>query len=265
MSIGKIRKEIIQKYVILTKEYFDLLNKSNVMTEMNHPAHCIFIGIHSFHRVFEHMLIKTKNLRKAYFYAQKSQYYYLEYIEQLYKSNISLNINYVDIILFIYRKTIFREDDGEDQQVIDFIEEEIMQISDMEGKDLFQKMVKVLNILFFWDNVKLGFETRIKICDTYLLFFLLNSENIEFTFVEIIQEKLKPCETKYMEILKEVTELFSAKGQTKGHAKGHAKRRTTTDIEKQEHLLLKIYVDGNTFLEKFEKGNMAEFVKWVYT
>lgn len=259
MSSGKIKKEIIHKYVILTKEYLDLLNKSNVMTEMNHPAHCIYIGIHSFHRVFEYMLINTKNLRKAYFYAQKSQYYYLEYIEQLYKSNVSLNINYVDIILFIYRRTIFREDDdGAEHQVIDFIEEEILKIDSVDIKDLFQRMVKVLNILFFWDNVKLSFDNRIKICDTFLLFFLLNAENIEFQYIELIQEKLKPDETKYMELIKEITDLFSSDGKNKP-----TKRRI--NVDKQENILLKIYVDGNLFLDKFEKGNMAEFVKWIYT
>ena len=63
-SKEKIRKEIIDNYVLLMKEFFGLLNKSNVMNEINYPSHCVYIGINSIHRVFEHTLMKTKSLKK---------------------------------------------------------------------------------------------------------------------------------------------------------------------------------------------------------
>ena len=255
----KVRKEIVDKYILLMREFFDLLNKSNVMTEMNHPSHCVYIGINVIHRVFENTLMKTKNLRKAYFYAQKSQYYYLEYVEQIYKSNFSLNLNYVDIVLFIYKKTIFRSEVEEEQQenIIDFIDDEVLQIEEEEGKTLFIKMIKTMNVLFYWENTKLGFEARRNICDTYLSIYLLN-ENIDLTCVEIIQEKIKMNENNHKEFLKEIIERHLVV------SKPSKKRVMTTQIEKQERILAKFYTNENTFLEKFEKGNMVEFVKWVY-
>ena len=257
-SKEKTKREIIDKYVLLMKEFFDLLNKSNVMTEMNHPSHCLHIGINSIHRVFENTLMKTKNLRKAYFYAQKSQYYYLEYIEQVYKSNFSLNLNYLDIVLFIYKKTIFRSEAEEEQQenIIDFIEDEVLQLDEEDGKHTFIKMIKTTNILLYWENMKLSFETRRKICDTYLSIYLLN-DNVDLTYVEIIQEKIKMNDNNYTDFLKEIIERHMVVSKP-------SKKKTMTEIEKQERIFMKFYTNENTFLEIFEKGNMSEFVKWMY-
>ena len=254
----KMRKEIVEKYVLLMRELFDLLNNSNVMTEMNHPSHCLHIGINSIHRVFENTLMKTKNLRKAYFYAQKSQYYYLEYIEQVYKSNFSLNLNYVDIVVFIYKKTIFRSEAEEEHQenIIDFIEDEVLQLDEEDGKHMFIKMIKTTNILLYWENMKLSFETRRKICDTYLSIYLLN-DNVDLTYVEIIQEKIKMNDNNYTDFLKEIIERHMVVSKP-------SKKKTRPEIEKQERIFMKFYTNENTFLEKFEKGNMFEFVNWVY-
>jgi len=258
MTVTKTKKEIIHKYVLFIREFFELLNKIIVSNDMNYQSHYLYIGINSLHRVFEHILTKTKNLRKTYFYLQKSQYYYLEYIEQIYKSNGSLNINHTNIVLFIYSKTILNADEKYEENIMDFMEDSPLQFED--EKDLFSKMINIINVLLYWENTRLSFENRNYICETYLPIFLLNYENLDLTHIEIIQEKIKMDDVKYLELLKEVGEML-----TSVSTKPHKKKNALTQEEKTEQILTKFYMNETNIVEKFEKEEMSDFVKWVYS
>lgn len=257
MSIIKQKREIINTYVLLIKEYFDLIQKSNVMTELNYPCHFLYIGIHSIHRVFEHILTKTKNIGRSYFYAQKAYFYYLEYIEQLHKSNITINLNHIDIVLFVYKKTIFNTEQ-ENPDIMTFVEKDPIQIENHEIGDMCSRMIKIVNVLMYWENVKMTFDKRKHIFDVYLSYYLTHNEIIDLTNLTVIQEKLKLSDDIYCQILQETME--------KNAAFKSSKKRTMTEVEKGEYILSKFYTGDRTFLDKFEAtSNIPEFVKWLYT
>jgi hypothetical protein len=107
------KTQILETYSKLMNEYFGILSESAVMKELEFPISSLHIGVTAIHRVFEIILLKTKSIEKTYYYSQRAYYYYLEYIEQIYQANLSQSINHMDIILFVYKKTIFDMYDGE--------------------------------------------------------------------------------------------------------------------------------------------------------
>ena len=255
-SLTKQKREIVNTFVLIIKEYFDLIHKSNIMTELNYPSQFLYIGIHSIYRVFEHILMKTKNLNQSYFYAQKSYFYYLEYVEQLHKSHITINLNHIDIVMFVYKKTIFSDQSENTENMMSFIEKDVMQIENNDINDLCSRMIKIINVLMYWDNTKITFETRQQMFDNHLSYYLLHNETVDLTFLSIVQEKIKLSNIKYCEILKEIMD--------KNVAIKPAKKRTLSDDEKNEQVLLKFYNGERTFLDKYETCSIPDFVKWLY-
>ena len=77
-SETNIKTRIINKYYILVEDFFIQLEKIHTSVPDLNVSACMFIGLNSIYRVFEYVLFKTKNIEKAYYYAQKTFFYYLE-------------------------------------------------------------------------------------------------------------------------------------------------------------------------------------------
>ena len=113
MSNKYAKLKIITKYANIMKEYFELMNQSDVIKSLANPNNNLFIGMNVIHRVFEYVVIKTKSVESAYFYSQKGCYYYLEYLEQINKSEFAAAFSHMDAIMLVYKKTIFDIYDGD--------------------------------------------------------------------------------------------------------------------------------------------------------
>jgi len=253
------KAKIIEIYGKVITDYFSQLCESEIIKELNYPHDTICIGINIIHRVFEIVLIKTKNLKKTYYYSQKAYYYYLEYIDQIYRANLSQNLNNVDIILFVYKKTIFDIYDGEDDDSsqtlsnIMTLNNDVLQFDEKEWRENLLKIMKAINILFHWDNAKINFHQRQSLSNKYLLQFIhnINKATPILKFIEIIQEKTDMSFVVYENLLSELLKKIES---------SNAKNDTLTN----DSALLKFYIEESTFREKFETGNMKDFVKWLY-
>jgi hypothetical protein len=253
------KTQILEIYSKLVMEYFGIINESDIMREMNFPISSVYIGLNAIHRVFEIILIKTKSIEKTYHYSQRAYYYYLEYIEQIYNANLSQNINHMDIILFVYKKTIFDMYDGEpdDNSItltnIMTLNDETINFDEKECRTLLLKLTRVINVLFFWENTNIKFSDRHEIANNYLYKFINKIEIINNTlqYLEIIQEKIKMNNLVYDSLLKELLKKLDL-------------NRSKLDSVSNESVLMKFYVEQQTCQEKFEAGNMREFVKWLY-
>jgi hypothetical protein len=257
-------RQVTDTYVTIIKEYFTLMSESEIMIELNHPVSSLYIGINAIHRVFEYILIKTKSIDKTYYYSKKSYFYYLEYIEQIYSSNLVNNLNHMDAILFVYKKTIFDLYDGEQNNTSNTLSN-IMTMSDItiafnekDMRALSMKITKGVNVLFNWENSNISFNDRLNISKNYLARFLNNIINNGITteYLEFIQKKIEMNYTMYESLLKEILEKIEKK---------RTKLDNVINIENQnENFLIKFYLEESIFKEKIEKGNMKEFVKWLY-
>ena len=237
----KIKKQIIDKYLQVINEYFLLMDNSLIMKELNYPASCLLIGINSIHRVFEYILLKTQSIENAYYYSQKAYFLYLEYMEQILKSNISLNLNHMDAVLFVYKKTIFSNtDESASIDNIMTLQNYTIKIDETELKPLFVQISMIINTLLFWSNNIFTFDERKKICDLFLPRFLsmniishnknikrtqnVNSDSIfklqpeldlTISYLEIIQQKMEIQYIIYENLLKEILTKFEKMKKTR--------------------------------------------------
>ena len=104
------KNRIILKYALIIKEYFDLMNQNETLKNLSNPNPSLYIGMNAIHRVFEYILIKNKNIDHAYYYSQKCYYYYLEYMEQIHKSDLLQNLNHIEKQKEDYINTYFTKD-----------------------------------------------------------------------------------------------------------------------------------------------------------
>jgi hypothetical protein len=251
--------QILEAYVNLINEYYAALSESPVMKELDFPTSSVHIGINAIHRVFEIVLIKTKSIEKTYYYAQKAYYYYLEYIEQIYRANLSQNLNHMDIILFVYKKTIFDLYDGDNNDSshtlsnIMTLNNNTLVIDENEWRSILLKVIRMTNVLFHWENNNFTFYDRYEISTKYLHRIIKKIDGMDTTlqYLEIIQEKMNMERKVYENLLDELLKMLEA-------------IRAKIDIFSNDCLLLKFYVEEPVCREKFENGNMHEFVRWLY-
>lgn len=255
------RTRVINKYVSIIIEYFNLLNQSEIIKNLSNPSNSLFIGLNALHKVFEFVLIKTKNVDNAYFYSQKSYFYYLEYLEQIHKSDLSQNLNHMDAVLFIYKRTIFDIFDGDNNNGSSSISnlmtlnDDTMKMKETDVRNLLNTIECFTKTLFFWENPKLTFENRINICKIYLSGYLNRIESIEMinSYIQIIQEKTDLKYEKYNDLLKEILNRLE---KTK-------KINNLSNLEKSEHFLIKFYVEGDIFKEKINSDDTKELIRWL--
>jgi hypothetical protein len=253
------KTKILELYSNLINEYYSALSESPVMKELNYPISSTYIGINAIHRVFEIVLLKTKSIEKTYYYSQKAYYYYLEYLEQIYRANLSQNLNHMDIVLFVYKKTIFGMCDGDNNDSshtlsnIMTLNNDTLVIDEKEWRTILVKIMKVTNVLFYWENNNMSFFNRFEISKKYLNRFIHKIDVIDTTlqYLEITQEKMDIEYTIYenliIELLKKIESI-----------------RSKRDIFSNDVALMKFYIEEPICREKFENGNMHEFVRWLY-
>jgi hypothetical protein len=266
MKYFTLKQQIIEKYCDIIIEFFNLIQNSEIMKELNYPIPSLYIGLNTIHRIFEYVLLKTKSIEKAIYYSQKTYYYYLEFIEQIYSSNLSNNLNHMDAVLFVYKKTIFDMYDGETNNVsntmsnIMTLNDDNIIIDEIEWQIILSKLSKLTNILFNWENTAIDFDKRMNICNLYLNRFLIRIDQMFSTieYLEIIQKKININYEKYEELLKEILER-------KERIKRERSETFSTEFDKNEVFLIKFCLEENVFHEKFNNGTMKEFVTWLYS
>jgi len=260
MPPGKTPKQqILDTYSKLINEYFGLLNESEIMKELNFPSSSVYVGANAIHRVFEIILIKTKSIEKTYYYCQRAYYYYLEYIEQIYRANLSQNLNHMDIILFVYKKTIYDTYDGDNNDNshtltnIMTLNNETLVFDEKDCRNMLLKITKMVNVLFHWENTKIEFHERHSISVNYLTRYLHKIDLIDSSiqYLEVIQEKMEMDYVVYNELLKELLKKLES-------------TRIRSGMDSSDCILMKFYIEEPICREKFENGNMKEFVKWLY-
>ena len=254
--------QILETYSKVVNEYLGLLNESEIMKDMNFPISSVYVGLNAIHRVFEIILMKTKSIEKTYCYCQRAYYYYLEYIEQIYRAKLSQNLNHMDIILFVYKKTIYDTYDGDDNDNshtlsnIMTLHNETLNFDEKELRNLLLKITKMINVVFYWENTNIEFHERISISSKYLFRFLNNIDVFDSSiqYLEIIQEKMEMDYLVYDELLKELLKKIESTRKKIG----------ITGLDNNDYILMKFYIEEPVCREKFENGNMKEFVKWLY-
>jgi hypothetical protein len=101
--------DVIDKYIQIIVEYCNAVSKQKfVITSPNMFNFIILRGLETTTHVFKYVLLYTQNLEAAYHHAQKSVYYYIEFIAQVAEQrNAFLQLSSRDAITYVYKKTIY--------------------------------------------------------------------------------------------------------------------------------------------------------------
>ena len=258
------KQHIIETYYDVLKDCIDKIKSSDIINSSKHSNQSLSVGINATHRVFEYTLLKTKQLDKAYYQAQQTYQYFIEYIEQVNTSHIINNLNHKDAIMFVYKKAIFDVHDGNEcantNTLINIMtsSSEQININDKEWRTLFIRMSKFINTVLCWNNYLYDFNFRLEICDKYLKDYLLHIERLDFTtyYLSYIHQNLPiECE-KYIELL---GKMLSKSIKTKRIRSG-----SMTDTEKNDIVFDKISIGSTNFKTKFNTLTTDEFITWLY-
>jgi hypothetical protein len=249
---------IIQNYVKVIGDYIELIGESKYMNETSTPISSMYVGLNSLHRVFEYVISKTKNIEMACQYSKKSFYYYLEYMEQIHRSNLCQNLNHMDAVMFVYRKTIFDLYDGEPEDsyntmtnIIAYNQDNV--ILDELDISLFPKLSKFVNAFFYWENPEITILERKELFNLYLFRCLKQISVLVKTvrLLDFIQKSENLTFGTYGELLKELLE----------HAE--KKKRQPIGQDDGSDYILKALVERDIFFEKLRGGNIKDFVAWI--
>jgi hypothetical protein len=238
------------------------MNQNETLKNISNLNNSLFIGMNAIHRVFEYILIKNKNIDNAYYYSQKCYFYYLEYMEQIYKSDLLHNLNHIDAILFVYKKTIFDIYDGEHNNSsatisnIMMLNDEYLTLDEKDLRELLKKISNFTKTLFFWNNTNITFENRVKICDTFLHRYLHRIDSLDMTnsYLDMIQQTIVMDYHKYEDLLNEFIYKIE---RTK-------KIVHLNETDKNENFLMKFYVERDVFQEKFQEESTKNLVNWLF-
>jgi len=256
-----IQDRIIEKYLQILKEYFDMLCESKYIHDLPNPISNMYIGLNAIYRVFEYIFIHTKSLEKVEYYSKKACYYYLEYMEQIYSSNLSQDLNQKDALLFVYKKTIFDLYNGESEDSygtmtnIMMMNGEIINVSDSVLKPMLSNMSKCMNILFYWENKQYSFLERKEICCHCLEKFMKLVEKTPtiLFFLEAVQAYDMMAFQEYINLLKHVVDFYDNK-------KKHA---ILDDAQIFDWRVDRFYLRKDEFHEKIKLGNIKGLIDFA--
>jgi hypothetical protein len=195
------KSEIIDKYATILYEYFHIMNTSEIINSLENEQTIVRIGMQSITHIYKIAFYLSKQISTAVCHSQKGMYCYLEYIEQMNKTNMLHNLDNVDAVVFIYNKTlteIYGQNPSNNMMT------NILSISENDNYNChdFIKYNKSLVIMsqlsntFLWfDNPHMNTSDRMELVNTHLrplaTLFVEYSLDVLFPFIESIQSKLE--------------------------------------------------------------------------
>lgn len=100
---------LIVVYSNIIEEYLKHIYQSEFIKTIPNSKYILCVGLNVVIHIFNVTLSKTKNLNYAITCCQTGYYCYLEYIEQMNKTESLHNLNNKDAVLFVYRKAMENE------------------------------------------------------------------------------------------------------------------------------------------------------------
>jgi len=252
-NIKEFTNEFFAKYVSTIREYFDTMSKSETTKNLANVKTTLLIGLNAVHRVFEFVLLKTKHIDTACYYAQQSIDYYSQYMEQICTADLLSTLNHTDAVRFVYKKTVCEiyDNDETTKAILSAFGDGNVNIEEKEIRNISDTIYRFINAYFYWDNDVFNFENRY-----YLAKFLDNYDNNYELFknvlpyVEALQSRSEMSFEKYEEILKELNKIMK-------------KQKNAVEVNKNELLLMKLYGESDTFQNKFNDSTAKDLVKWL--
>ena len=179
------------------------MKQSKFITSNLNRDFLIYTGYRAITHIFQINYVYTNDLETSFYSSQKAYIFYLEYLEQMEKTNMSHDLNYTDAIQFLYNKTISH----------------ITPNTNFKFSDEYAKVSR-LTELILWSNKSDIYKSDIQ-KKTVMNCFLLDYDVIVYC-LEITQLR-KMNETEYASFLSDIYQVLKK-----------YKKRTDNDYEIQK-------------------------------
>ena len=200
--------EIIEGFGKIMTGYLLFMDQSEIVRKSKYSDTILYNGANIVIHVFTMHVYANQSLENIYNQCGKSYVCYLEYIEQLDKTNLANNLYISDISIFVYKLTLGELVSSEEEKTRD-------------SCNTIDLVVKTWNTLLAWNSCCISFNARLAICDVNLtryakLFHNIsvceNNSSVErsskefqpfMDYLGIIQEKWTMDENVYFAFLNE--------------------------------------------------------------
>ena len=152
-------QDILTKFVIIIIEYMRLIAEKITMKNKPYYKFIFQRGLETLIHVFSILFYYTKNLELTFYHAQKTIYYYIEFIEQISDENVSfLNLSSRDAVLFVYKKTIYEINNEYKRNIIEpNINEQNLLVFFNSYKYIYKNIIQ-----FIINHKEFKYETKIE-------------------------------------------------------------------------------------------------------
>jgi hypothetical protein len=154
--------EIIEGFGKIMTGYLFVMDESEIVRKSKYIDTILYNGANIVIHVFTMHVCANESLENIYKQCCSAYVCYLEYIEQLDKTNLANNLYISDISIFVYKLTLGElvKNTGSESSV------ELLSGS-MSNKHIIDLVIKTWNTLLAW-NSPLSFNARLAICDVHL-------------------------------------------------------------------------------------------------
>lgn len=275
------QKALIDKYILVLLEYIHLIDTSEIIRGLDNSTTVFKIGLHAIAHIYKLTYYITKNVETAGCYTQKGVYCYLEYIEQMNRTNTLHNLNNMDAVLFVYDKTLAeiytpvgkRTNTSHEQNMFT----NIVSLNEPETREhnwkvILENLSNITQTILWIDNTDILLLERLTLTHEYLPKYLniyaevSGSATLEIIkHISFIQNKLRFTMPEYVDFL----EVFY-----KTYKKIAKQTQNTSSMHNTDHkcLCITVNLSGKTMTEVIasEYGKQegwkttTDFIKWLF-
>jgi len=218
------QKALIDKYIFILLEYIHLIDASEIIRGLDNQLSVFNIGLHSIAHIYKLTYYITKNVETAGCYTQKGVYCYLEYIEQMNRTNSLHNLNNTDAVLFVYDKTLSEMYNTNERGIISHEQNMFSNIvslnhpqsREQNWKIILEHISNITQTILWNTNPCITFSQRLNIAHDYLPKYMnLYAESSTppttldiIHYITLIQDKLVITHNEYIDFLDSFYKIF---------------------------------------------------------
>lgn len=183
--------EYINTYVEIILEYLDEMYKSEFMGAQSNRSFLIYTGFRAITHIFQISYINSNDLNTAFYNSRNAYIFYLEYLEQIHKTNMRHDLSHSDAIQFLYSKTI-------------------SQMSPNSTPNNLAIVSKLIELILWFDNERIE---QTNIAQKTIMNLLQFDSDMLFYFLETAQLRAM-SDTEYKTFLLDTCALFKKNTRT---------------------------------------------------
>lgn len=268
-------KALIDKYTLVLLEYIHLIDMSDIIRSLENSLAVFTIGLHTISHIYKLSYYITKNVETAGCYTQKGVYCYLEYIEQMNRTNSLHNLNNTDAVLFVYDKTLSEiynpENYGSNGSHEQTMFSNIISLNHPESREqnwktILENISSITQTILWSTNPEITYLQRLNITHEYLPKYMniyadhSDPDTLEIVrMISLLQDKLVFTPNDYVELLDSILKTYKKTGKS---------RFTETYVDK--YLAITVHLSGKPLFEtaNSEYGKQMgwktryDFIRW---